>query len=168
MSALEAASAGVKDMADGSLRITIEFDPRFAKEAFALFGARGTPLAIAALQVGYASKSDTPPPNMAPNTGDVPPNIGKPKMGPLCTWVVQRCNEVEFLSWIAPVYRAFIGDVDRSDFASGADFCRHAVMVLCECDESRKEIDTDAHKAALFHERIRGPFSKHLAARGAI
>lgn len=55
MSALEAASAGVKDMADGSLRITIEFEPRYAKEAFALFGSRGTPLAIAALQVGYAA-----------------------------------------------------------------------------------------------------------------
>lgn len=40
MSALEAASAGVKDMADGSLRITIEFEPRYAKDAFALFGAR--------------------------------------------------------------------------------------------------------------------------------
>ena len=143
-------------MADGSLRITIEFEPRFAKEAFALFGARGTPLAIAALHVGYAAKSDSPP-----------PTTDKPKMGPLCQWVVLRCNEVEFLSWIAPVYRSFIGDLDRSDFASGADFCRHAVLVLCECDESRKEIDTDPHKAALFHERIRGPYSKYLAARGA-
>jgi hypothetical protein len=94
--------------------------------------------------------------------------ISKPKMGPMCQWVVQRCNEVEFLAWIAPIYHSFIGDVDRSDFASGADFCRHAVMVLCECDESRKEIDTDAHKAALFHARIRGPYSKHLAARGVI
>lgn len=49
MSVIQATSAGVKDMADGSLRITIEFDPRFAKDAFALFGARGTPVALAAL-----------------------------------------------------------------------------------------------------------------------
>jgi hypothetical protein len=49
MSVLQGSSAGVKDLADGSLRITIEFDPRFAKDAFALFGARGTPVALAAL-----------------------------------------------------------------------------------------------------------------------
>ena len=40
MSAIQAASAGVKDMADGSLRITLEFEPRHAKDAYALFGAR--------------------------------------------------------------------------------------------------------------------------------
>jgi hypothetical protein len=37
-------------MADGSLRITVEFEPRFAKEAFALFGGRGSPLAVAAIK----------------------------------------------------------------------------------------------------------------------
>lgn len=52
MTALQGFSAGVKDMADGSLRITIEFDPRFAKDAFSLFGSRGTPIAVAALTSG--------------------------------------------------------------------------------------------------------------------
>ena len=42
-------------MADGSLRITLEFEPRHAREAYALFGARGTPVAVAALKVGHAA-----------------------------------------------------------------------------------------------------------------
>ena len=49
MNAIQASSAGVKDMADGSLRITLEFEPRYAKEAYAMFGARGTAIAVAAL-----------------------------------------------------------------------------------------------------------------------
>ena len=55
MTAIEASSAGVRDMADGSLRITLEFEPRHAREAYALFGARGTPVAVAALKVGHAA-----------------------------------------------------------------------------------------------------------------
>lgn len=86
--------------------------------------------------------------------------------GPLCEWLVRRCGEPEFFAWIAPVYHAHIGDLAPDDFAKPADFCRHAVMVLCDCDESRKEIDTDTRKAQLFHERVRGPYSKHFAARG--
>lgn len=155
MSALEAASAGVRDMSDGSLRITIEFEPRHAKEAFALFGARGTPLAVVALAVGYAAAG-------AP----VISKTATTRPGPLCEWLVRRCGEAEFFAWIAPVYHAYIGDVSPEEFTKPADFCRHAVMVLCDCDESRKEIDADTRKAQLFHERVRGPYSKHLAARG--
>jgi hypothetical protein len=50
---IQASSAGVRDMADGSLRITFEFEPRHAKDAYALFGARGTSVAIAALKDGH-------------------------------------------------------------------------------------------------------------------
>lgn len=70
MSVIQATSAGVKDMADGSLRITIEFDPRFAKDAFALFGARGTPVALAALtqQATIAhAQAEAVAPKPAPN-----------------------------------------------------------------------------------------------------
>jgi len=39
-------------MADGSLRITFEFEPRDAAKAFELFGARGRNVAVAALVDG--------------------------------------------------------------------------------------------------------------------
>jgi len=47
MTAIQAASAGIRDMADGSIRLTLEFEPRYAKEAFTLFGSRGTQVAVA-------------------------------------------------------------------------------------------------------------------------
>jgi hypothetical protein len=58
---IEAASAGVKDMADGSLRITFEFEPRHAAEAFALFGPRGRAVAVAALKDGSAAVKEPEP-----------------------------------------------------------------------------------------------------------
>jgi hypothetical protein len=58
------------------LRITVEFDPRFAKEAFALFGSRGTPLAVAALTqaatVAHAQSEAAKPYELNP------PSIVKP------------------------------------------------------------------------------------------
>lgn len=147
MSVIEASSAGVRDMADGSLRITVEFEPRHAKEAYALFGTRGTPLAIAALKTGFAA-------------------VETPKVGPLAYWSVMRCKEPEFFRFMQTAYKHFIGDLTSDDFATPEEFCKHAVMVLCKCVESRSEIDQDPDKTQLFHENVRGPYAKYLAARG--
>ena len=137
-------------MADGSLRITVEFEPRHAKEAYALFGTRGTPLAIAALKTGFAAVQEPE----------------KQKIGPLAYWAVMRCKEPEFFKFMQSAYHQFIGDLTSDDFATPEDFCKHAVMVLCTCKESRSEIDQDAEKTRLFHEYVRGPYAKYLAARG--
>lgn len=150
MSVIEASSAGVRDMADGSLRITVEFEPRHAKEAYALFGTRGTPLAIAALKTGFAAV----------------PEPEKPKIGPLAYWAVMRCKEEEFFNFMAGKYEKDYGDFGPDDFKTKEEFCKHAVMSICHCDESRSEIDKDPDKEYLFHEHIRGPYAKYLAARG--
>lgn len=83
MTAIAAASAGVRDMADGSLRITLEFEPRHAKEAYALFGSRGTPVAVAALKEGYAAVKDEPP-----------------KGGPLAREAAEYCRNEQFQIWL--------------------------------------------------------------------
>lgn len=49
MDAIQAVSSGVRDLADGSLKITFEFEPKDAINAFKLFGQRGTAVAIAGL-----------------------------------------------------------------------------------------------------------------------
>ena len=154
MSALEAASAGVKDMADGSLRITVEFEPRYAKEAFALFGARGTPLAIAALQVGYAAAKE--PPVKESLTTE------KPKGGPLAKLAGMWCADREFQSWVQSTTHSGI-------FWPCSD-STEAKLFVCEiCEvESRSELDHNEHAAELFHQVIRGPYSKHLMARGIV
>lgn len=150
MSAIEASSAGVKDMADGSLRITVEFEPRFAKDAYALFGARGTPLAIAALQVGYAQVSE------------VTEVTEKPKGGPLAKLAGMWCNDPEFWKWI------------NSTPHNGTSWPCHGVyeakeLILALCDiGSRAELDSDHEAAEKFHRLIRGPYSKYLIARGVV
>lgn len=147
MSVIEASSAGVRDMADGSLRITVEFEPRHAKEAYALFGTRGTPLAIAALKTGFAA-------------------VETPKVGPLAYWAVMRCKEEEFFNFISVTYSDWMGDNTPDTYETHEEYCKDAVLMLCECKTSRSEIDRDPSKEQLFHEHIRGPYAKYLAARG--
>ncbi len=147
MSVIEASSAGVRDMADGSLRITVEFEPRHAKEAYALFGTRGTPLAIAALKTGFAA-------------------VETPKVGPLAYWSVMRCKEEEFFNFISATYSVWMGDNTPDTYETHEEYCKNVVLMLCECNTSRSEIDRDPEKERLFHEHIRGPYAKYLAARG--
>ena len=145
MSAIEASSAGVKDMADGSLRITVEFEPRFAKDAYALFGARGTQLAIAALQVGYAQVSE------------VREVIEKPKGGPLAKLAGIWCNDPQFWKWIDNVSK--VDGCDSADVAAG--------YIYAKCDiDSRAELDNNQVAAEKFHRLIRGPYSKYSYAKG--
>lgn len=148
MSALEAASAGVKDMADGSLRITIEFDPRFAKEAFALFGARGTPLAIAALKVGYAAADSQV--TFKKEDGE------KPKGGALAKLAGMWCNDPLFWEWLET------DPLNCAHSSTGATLCLYDICGI----KSRVELDNDPQAAEMFHRLIRGPYSKYMAAKG--
>jgi len=155
MSALEAASAGVRDMADGSLRITIEFEPRFAKDAYALFGARGTPLAIAALAVGYAQKTDT----SGDHVQKTPISLhDKPKGGPLSKLAAMWCNDPEFWDWL---------NTDPYTCPPCPEGAADCIYALCKIT-SRAELDNDEIAAEKFHRLIRGPYSKYLQARGVI
>lgn len=90
----------------------------------------------------------------------------KPLIGPLAYWAVMRCKEHEFFKFIDDAYRKFLGDVTPTDFKSSEEFCKHAVLVMCNCVESRSEIDNDPEKTRLFHVNVRGPYAKYLAARG--
>lgn len=96
-------------------------------------------------------------------------------LGDLCWRAVQWCKEPEFYEFIAPIYDWALGGkgfgtgdicVGR-DVATREDFCRHAVLVLCEI-QSRKELDTNPEAARKFNQLIRGPYQKHLIARGVV
>lgn len=79
-----------------------------------------------------------------------------PKVGPLAYWLVRRCGEPEFWGWLR---NAIGGPVQTPAQAASA-----VKMILGIT--SRKEVDADPDKARLFHERIRGPYSKWCLARG--
>ena len=133
MSVIEAAAAGFKDMADGTVRFFFDVEPRHAGAALELFRSRGTPAALAALQVGYAA---------------VPED--KPKGGPLSKEAALLCQNPAFQNWL----RYFVsGDVHNCEKAA------QCVRDLCGV-QSRAEFDTDAAAGQRFIEKVRIPFMR--------
>ena len=160
-------------MADGSLRITFEFEPRHAADAFALFGPRGRAVAIAALKDGHGAVVDEQPVPSSVSNGGWSPVAGNPasaipsnpgelkpreRLGDLAWRAVQWCKEPEFQKWVAfrcQCIEAAVGEQEAKEF----------IQLKCGI-ESRKELDTNAEAAKLFNQHIRGPYQKHLMARG--
>lgn len=80
-------------------------------------------------------------------------------LGDLCYRAVQWCNDPEFRAWLA----------ERGDFY-GELTVKAAGEVICTwCEvESRKDLDTNPIAAEKFNRLIRGPYQKHLQARGLV
>lgn len=141
---IEASSAGVKDMADGSLRITFEFEPRHAAEAFALFGPRGRAVAIAALKDGAAKVAEPE----------------KPKGGEWAKLAGIWCNSPVFWNFAnGREYQGIVWQVDDAHTAKG--FIYH----LCDI-ESRTALDNDPEALVRFNAAIRRPFMQWMKDRG--
>jgi hypothetical protein len=152
MTVISAASAGVKDMADGSLRITFEFEPRHAADAFALFGPRGRSVAIAALADGHARASDTSP----------EPVVETPKKehkgGEWAKLAGMWCADPDFWAFLN---QQFPGD----DLVTTADQAAMSVRVYCDI-ASRAELDHSKEALYLFKQRFIYPFQKWMKAVG--
>lgn len=146
MSVIEASSAGVKDMADGSLRITFEFDPRHAAEAFALFGPRGRAVAVAALKDGSGAVEPRQEPRAEPAQ----------KGGEWAKLAGMWCNDPDFWGWASGHFAFPVRD------AKGA-----ADLMRRHCDiNSRAELDNDTSALARFNATIRVPFMNYMKAVG--
>ena len=146
MGAIIASTVGVKTMADDTLRLTIDIDPRYAGEAFALFGKRGSACAIARLTNEAAVEDMRKPDHI-----EVPlVMVEKPKGGALARLAGQLCGQQAFIDWLG---------VNGTDEA--AEFIRY------ECEiKSRSELDHNAGAASIFHNAIRLPYleSQRMAA----
>lgn len=151
MSVIEAASAGVKDMADGSLRITFEFEPRHAADAFALFGPRGRAVAIAALKDGAAAITSE-------SASEVKEK--QQKGGEWAKLAGIWCADPEFWAFLN---HQFPGDSK----VTTADHAAMSVRVH-SCIKSRADLDHDDMALDLFNIHIRRPFMKWMQARGIV
>lgn len=153
MSAIEASSGTYRSRVDGTIVLSVEIEPRNAAAALALFGMPGTPIAIAALQVGYAAVGE-------PIIKSYPEkdNSEKPKGGPLARLAGIWCNDPEFWKWL---------ETDPDNACHSAQGAAHCLYVICGI-ESRVELDNDPAAAERFHRLIRGPYSRHLVARGIV
>lgn len=142
MSVIEAAAVSVKTMADNTLRLTVDIEPRHAKAAFALFGERGTALALAALKAGQPLEQEPQP---------EPASI---KGGELSKWAALRCQDPEFRVWLRDQ-----GPTVRQDWNT-TDGAAETIRTICHIT-SRAELDNNKAAAAIFNERIRRPWLAH-------
>ena len=137
MSLIEASSVGVKTMADGTLRLSVDIEPRFARDAFALFGSPGTPMALAALQ-SMPHEPETP----------------KPKGGQIAQWLGIRCQEPEFQQWLADTF-----PLQHENAIGNTESQRAGSVIRAVCSvESRAELDSSQNAAKAFHDLIRKPY----------
>lgn len=142
------------------------------REALECFiGKEGKRFAAMLVELGDDEQPvDTRKPGDVPNAGKS--HIQREPLGDLCWRAVQWCKEPEFASFIVDVFYAkYPGGLPGTpvffDGATQEEFCKHAVQALCGID-SRKELDTNPEAARKFHQYIRGPYQKHLIARGIV
>ena len=125
-------------MADGSLQITAEVEPRNAVAAFKLFSSPGTPMALAAM------KCATSAPVAAPDA----------KGGERAKWCAMRCQEAAFHRWLQDAFPQPWADANGNTPAAWA---ASVIRAVC-CIESRAELDNDTAAAERFDRLIRRPY----------
>lgn len=149
MSLIEASSVAVKTMADGTLRISCDVEPRFAVQAFTLFGSPGVPMVIGRLVAG--AKQQEPEPEPAPD---------KPRGGALARLAGQWCQKPEFVEWLKTVYPAAFWSAEKTH-KPDPETAAQVIRVMCGIT-SRAELDTDKKAAETFDRAVRKPFAAYL------
>lgn len=149
MSVIEGASVTARTLADGTLRLSIDIEPRNAQAAFVLFGAPGRAVALAALVDGAGSVQEHQ--ETAGGAG-----AAQTKGGEWAKLAGMWCADKDF--WV--FWRSHFGD-SITDPQMAAINLRELL-----CIESRAELDHDANALKRFNEYVRYPFMKYMTARG--
>jgi hypothetical protein len=138
-------------------------------EHFKLLRARkgnkeaGTRLAVVMVEIGddeAVVRQGNPPAASEPEK----PRYQKPAIGGMGMLAVRWCKDPEFQAWVAQQTHG--GAFDAMDRAPEAE-CKEFILKKCGVT-SRKYLDTDPIAHDLFQEDIRGPYMKHLTARGIL
>lgn len=140
------ATQGLRVLADGSVRLTLDFEPKDRNAVMALFGAPGTPVACAALKPGYAQKSDKP---------------ARGGIGPYCREANDLSGNPEFWRWISQP------GVWHEPYSADSAGAKAFILYQCGRIESRKDIDGNEKASGLFVERVRVPFMRWQRAQKA-
>lgn len=147
------------DTSTQGTQIVLALPDREALQSF--IGLEGKRFMAVLVQIG-----DDEQPVDASNSRDIAKvrksDIAREPLGDLCWRAVQWCKEPEFWAFLEAAY----GVDSMLPVASELD-ATGVVRVLCQI-ESRKELDTNPEAARKFHQFIRGPYQKHLIARGIV
>lgn len=144
-------------MADGSLRIEVEVEPKDAQQAFAMFGKPGAPMALAALNPGYAVAGAQP---------DTEP-VEDRKGGALARLAGQWCQTETFQRWVQKNFSSLWHDAMAStpsdDPLEPRDAAAEVIRLRCGV-ETRAMLDHNEAASHVFHSYFREPFSEALRA----
>ena len=152
--AIEGASVSVKTMADGTLRLTVDIEPRNAQAAFALFGAPGRAMALAALKDGAGAL------NPGETFTGVDKTPVKPKGGEWAKLAGMWCADPDFWKWANSVaHGGVFWHINTAK--SAGEFVREQVEI-----ETRADLDHDAAALARFNYLIRLPFMAWMEEQG--
>lgn len=130
---LAGAVGALRMLADGSVSVTIIFEPKDRVAVMTLMGQPGAPIACARLADGYAQASDKP--------------ATYRDLGPICKEALDLCKSKQFQLWIQCTRQLMADEtVARS-------------LILATCNvASRKELDTAEGARDLFIAHVRKPF----------
>lgn len=158
---IEGSSVGVKTMADGTLRLTVDIEPSNATAAFALFGSPGRAMVLAALKDGSGA------------IGVDRVETEQIKGGEWAKLAGMWCRDADFYEWIAPIYDRSCGG---KGFGYGPfpvpqnklqieKFCSYALKSLALLG-SRKDMDYGDDALTRFNVHIRWPFMAWMKEKG--
>lgn len=143
-SAVMASTTTVRTMADGSLRISLDIEPRHARDAFNLFGAPGTPVALARMTPAAAQREVSKEFESTHQKG-----------GALCKLAAIWCNDAEFHAFLTHTMSWAAGYSEPVTPEVAARIIRETCGV-----DSRAELDHNPDAAAIFHRDFRLPFQR--------
>lgn len=165
--AVQAATVGVKTLADGTLRLTVEIEPRHALNACRMFLTPGVPVAVARLDATAALTADRvqPAPPPAPTPPSDPPDDRKG--GALAQLAGRWCADREFQNWLFVRHRnvAEAAAVRCNHEPSDAELAAMVVRELCGV-ASRADLDFLDSARRRFDELVRHPYMAHMKAVG--
>lgn len=124
-----------KEMADGTIRVSIDVDPRFKKEFLELFPEIDTPVALAPLALDFEKKEED-----------------KPKGGPLSKSAAMLCDNPKFQQYCREQHCG--GLPNSPSEKTDTDMAANVVRGHCEI-QSRSELDHNPEAAKRFHELMR-------------
>jgi hypothetical protein len=127
----------VQELADGTLRVLVDIDPRFKADFHRLFPSIDTPCALAPLALDFEKLSKYPE---------------EQKGGELARLAGIWCKNPDFQQWLSkkhPGHSFNEGDA--------ADWIRKTCRV-----NSRAELDSSSNAGWAFHTQVRGPFMEYM------
>jgi hypothetical protein len=126
-----------QELADGTLRVQIDIDPRFKQDFHRLFPQIDTPCALAPLALDFEKLSKYPE---------------EPKGGELARLAGIWCKNPDFKQWLSKKYPG-----NTFNEGDAANWIRKSCRV-----NSRSEIDNNAEAEWYFQNHIRRPFMEYM------